>query len=255
MAITRAACRAVSCAFGLLLAPTFPRGALAQTPPAGGPNAEPATVSGVIVDTSGAPIFYAVVTVVGQEGRATTDAQGRFTLSPVEPGPQLLAVRALGYKPEVIALSPKPGETLREKLTLSRYGLTLSALTVTATQEPPGRLAGFYQRREVGLGKFLTREDIDRVPTMDVQQLFQGMAGVEIENVSGTPEVVFPRCGAFDVFLDGTRLHGGDPNEILSEFNPSDLEAIEVYRGPSELPAEFMAGDNCAAVVLWSRTH
>jgi hypothetical protein len=254
MATTRATRRALAGAIGVLLAQALPRCAPAQNLPAGGPNPAPAAVAGMIVDSAGAPIFYAIVSVVGEPERATTDSGGRFHLGSLEPGPKLLAVRALGYKPEALALALRPGETVNRKFTLTKSGLTLSPLNVVAKPEPTGRLAGFYERREIGLGKFLTREDIDRVPTMDVAQLFQGMSGVRIENVSGTPEVVFPRCGAFDVFLDGTRLHG-DANEILSEFNPADLEAIEVYRGPSELPAQFLVGDNCAAIVLWSRTR
>jgi hypothetical protein len=252
MGVTQAAYRVLVGACGLLVAQSLPRCALAQNAAGGRANAAPAAVEGVIVDSTGAPIFYAVVTVVGEPGRATTDSEGRFHLSPVSPGPQLLAVRALGYEPAAVALSPKPGETLREKFTLSKRGVTLSALTVVAKPEPPARLAGFYRRRDLGLGKFLTREDIDRKPTNDVQELFLGMPGVQVQNVNGTSWVVFPRCGRFAVYLDGELLHG-DPNEILSEFNPTDLEAIEIYRGPSELPPQFTE-DNCAAIVLWSRT-
>jgi hypothetical protein len=37
-----------------------------------------------------------------------------------------------------------------------------------------------------------------------------------------------------------------------------EVEAIEVYRGPSELPAEFhgfYGGGNCGAVVVWTRRN
>jgi outer membrane receptor protein involved in Fe transport len=53
------------------------------------------------------------------------------------------------------------------------------------------------------------------------------------------------------VYVDGFRVPG-DPGDALSMINAADVEGIEVYRGPSELPAEFMS-DDCAAIVIWTR--
>ncbi len=249
MATSRLTRRALLGAIGLLLSQPLSTAIPAQNPRAA---TAPATVSGTIVDSTGAPVYYAVVTVEGLALRTTTDSAGRFRLEPVPPGDRILSVRALGYQAATLGIALKPGQEYDQRLALRRVNVNLTELTVLGRPEPPGRLAGFYQRKQMGFGKFLTRDDIDRRPTNDVRDLFFGMAGVQIRSVNGTPWVVFPRCGRFAVFLDGQRLHG-DPNELLSEFNPHDLEAVEIYRGPSELPAEFME-NNCAAVVLWSRT-
>ncbi len=41
--------------------------------------------------------------------------------------------------------------------------------------------------------------------------------------------------------------------EVINSVSPADIEAIEVYKGPSGLPGEFNQGDNCGAIVIWTR--
>jgi len=41
--------------------------------------------------------------------------------------------------------------------------------------------------------------------------------------------------------------------EMLSRINPGDIEMIEIFRGPSELPPEFNDG-NCGAIAIWTRS-
>jgi hypothetical protein len=243
--------RAAAGALGMWLATSGQQAALAQNSPADTTGAGPAVIAGQIVDTADSPIFYAVVTLEGEHRSATTDSAGHFRLGPVPPGPRILLVRALGYQPATLAVILKPGETLAERYALRRVNVTLSTLTVVGKPEPPGRLAGFYQRKRLGLGLYLTRADIDRRFTNSIPSLFEGKLGIRVLHVAGMDRVVFPRCGRFAVYLDGFVQHG-NPNEILNMLNPADLAGIEIYRGPSELPAEF-TDNNCAAVVLWTR--
>ena len=41
--------------------------------------------------------------------------------------------------------------------------------------------------------------------------------------------------------------------EVINSVSPADIEAIEVYKGPSGLPGEFNQGDNCGAIVIWTK--
>ena len=41
--------------------------------------------------------------------------------------------------------------------------------------------------------------------------------------------------------------------EMLSRVNPGDVELIEIFRGPGELPPEFNDG-NCGAIAIWTRS-
>ena len=208
------------------------------------------------MDTAGVPIPHSVVSVVGQPLRAITDSAGRFRLEGVSPGMRLFAVRALGYRPLMWALTLAPGQIAHGRIGLHRIDLAvvLPELTVVGEQYVSSRMAGFYQRRQLGFGHYLDREAIERRNASDMTDLLLGMAGVRVYQDPGDPtkrQVAFLRCGRIGVYVDGFRLWG-DVGENLRLLNPSDVEAMEIYKGAGELPAEFMS-DDCAAIVIWTR--
>jgi len=44
----------------------------------------------------------------------------------------------------------------------------------------------------------------------------------------------------------------GKVGKILERISPSDIEMMEIFRGPGELPGEFNNG-NCGAISIWTR--
>ncbi len=66
------------------------------------------------------------------------------------------------------------------------------------------------------------------------------------------------------VWIDGLRI---EPTEILPAggltslnswtraIHPIDIEAIEVYRTPAEIPAQYNTGGNaaCGVILIWTR--
>lgn len=58
------------------------------------------------------------------------------------------------------------------------------------------------------------------------------------------------RNSSTQLFLNGTRIQ--DVPTELGLLRLSDIEAVEVYRGPTELPAEAV-GNGCAAIFVWTR--
>ena len=54
-------------------------------------------------------------------------------------------------------------------------------------------------------------------------------------------------------YLDGGRFRP-DPEVGINEILGSEVIAVEVYRGPSETPAEFLdSGSRCGVIVIWTR--
>ena len=59
------------------------------------------------------------------------------------------------------------------------------------------------------------------------------------------------------VWQDGLRIYtpgrGGSPPD-LNDYPVSQLEAIEIYRGEAETPADLGGtGAGCGTIVLWTR--
>jgi hypothetical protein len=65
-----------------------------------------------------------------------------------------------------------------------------------------------------------------------------------------------PICRQVNLYLDGLLLskNAGVPLPDIDQFVPVEwVEAIEVYRRPSEIPAEFLGNAACGVVAIWTR--
>jgi hypothetical protein len=71
-----------------------------------------------------------------------------------------------------------------------------------------------------------------------------------VQNVRGAPaNECLPR-----LFVDGTRVTYDAMNDINSVVNPNQIEALEVFRGPSEIPVEFNDNNSaCGVILIWTR--
>jgi len=140
-----------------------------------------------------------------------------------------------------------------------------------------GRMMAFEERRRMGMGRFLTREDLakrDNALLSDVLRM-TGIplmrrptrcgGGFSVASNRGTGSIrKLPRCGGqpmpagcyMAVYLDGVRLWAlgqVDPTNIDS-FAPRDLEGVEVYRGSARAPVEYSGTDHaCGVILLWTR--
>ncbi len=64
-------------------------------------------------------------------------------------------------------------------------------------------------------------------------------------------------CVNANIYVDGMRVVRDNQafRESIDNFvSPSEIAAMEVYRGPSEVPAEFGGSvGGCGAIVIWTR--
>jgi hypothetical protein len=179
-----------------------------------------------------------------------TDPQGAFRLSDVRPGRYLLEVSALGYRSvsqEVVIQGASPFEM---RVGLSPEALALEGVVATVVRSPRLAAGGFYDRRQLGLGDFMERGDIERRAALRVSDLLAGFAGVQIRSAPrGNLGLVSFRGGCRpDLVLDGLNLGPNlSPDEVLQV---GDLEAIELYRGPGA-PIQYTRS-SCGALLFWT---
>lgn len=155
-------------------------------------------------------------------------------------------------------------------------------------------LQGFVERREKGWGQFLARDQIEERDVGTMADILRSVPGVTVVKhpahlgwylirinraapalrsffrrddclrssagcQEGDPERLAQEQvtgGCPPVFyVDGAKVHdAGYVTEILNVTSPVGIEAIEVYRGAGEMPAEFGGSDaRCGVVVIWTR--
>jgi hypothetical protein len=53
------------------------------------------------------------------------------------------------------------------------------------------------------------------------------------------------------ILVDGSPVAGADVDEMVE---PQDINGIEIYRGPSEVPGRWMANrSSCGLIVIWTK--
>ena len=149
----------------------------------------------------------------------------------------------------------------------------------------------YFRRRRIGFGQFISREDIQRRNPFRTIEILQAQPGIRTSihppGAAYGSVVAFARCHEFppkiNVYIDGRKLmpegggmgtesvsqqmrndNSGDDalakrrramasvGEMLDRIPPGDIELIEIFRGPGELPGEFNDG-NCGAISIWTR--
>jgi outer membrane receptor protein involved in Fe transport len=133
----------------------------------------PPSVYGVVRDAaSSAPIPGVQLSIEGLAVRAVSDSAGRYRITGVSPGPQILAARRIGYAVARVHVTVPASGSVVQHISMAPAALRLHALVVTA--DPAGRARG-----ELGTASVVDREAI-------ANQNATSLAGV-LELVPGVP--------------------------------------------------------------------
>lgn len=227
---------------------------------------------GAVQDFSGAALEGAEVELLGLARKAITGESGAYHLAGIEPGRYWVVVRRIGYEPLRVALTFEPGWDREIVFQLDARPQRLADIEVTSEDLAWQRkYLEFEWRARTGWGRFLTRDDIEQArPTYlsDVVQRY--LPGVSFRGFDRAPFVTdffsadWGRNGAIGwsyvsrgvtecspaVSVNGTTPFGG---WAVNDFEPGDVEAIEVYRRSRDIPLELQraSGGGCGLVVIW----
>jgi Carboxypeptidase regulatory-like domain len=239
-------------------------------------------VRGHVRSPEGAPIAGAEVALAASDSEAVTGGDGAFRLGGLPAGRHRLRIRAVGFRPlDVGFLLSDAVRSLDTTLTLHRPLQTLDSLVVNAqpTTFMAGKMEEVEQRRKLGFGRFLTRAELHDPLRGDLAMQLRrfaritlvalpwecggGLAAAAWDRGSAPTKVI---CGPFVlpycflmVYLDGALYWSPSmgtmrPPPDLDRFNMLDLEAVELYRSPSELPIEYTGPEAaCGVLLLWTR--
>lgn len=217
-----------------------------------------ATITGTVRTADNTPVAGASVMVPGVSQRATTDANGSYSLDGLPLGTQNVTVRRLGFTPTVIAVDLTSREVQRVDAVLNEFGVLIDPLYVIAQRDRALALIGFTARRSQGLGSYATRQDFQRNNPTFLSDIVRGMRGIRVDYTDGRR--VLRGIGQGDdclhLVVDGVHQESEIPGDLDDIVLPQHVAAVEVYRG-SAVPAQFENGltRGCATIVVWTRTR
>jgi hypothetical protein len=190
---------------------------------------------------------------------AVSDSAGRFLFAPREPGRYRIEATRIGYVHAERRVQVGTGDTIVVELQMTTDPVRLAPVDV----DPRDRYlisTGFFERMKSGTGDFRTAEQIERRNTHSIIDILSSMRGVRIQRVGWRSEVYLasPQCLP-QIVLDGVTIRWGGrlPGIVqpLDEVvNGAHVAALEVYRGGSGAPTEFV-GPNaaCGVILIWTR--
>ena len=210
---------------------------------------------GRISDSVGVAISAAQISVLPGNHRWTvTSDSGMFRFDGLAAGANLFAVRRFGFEPMTFTAVLKPAKMHRVKVVMSESSQRLPAVTVTDSAPAARWLDAFNARRAKRVGTFITRAEFQRWEPKTSMDILRSVPGVEIARIRGVNRVIFTRTashrGAATMYVHGSPFGGQ-----IDDFPVEDIEAIEIYKGVSEIPAEFdrIGRDVCAVINIWTR--
>jgi hypothetical protein len=248
-------------------------------------------VRGVLYDDeTGAPVRGTVMLVDPAKDApvvySPTDSLGQFSLQAANGVYQIAAIRP-GYT-SVLSV-PVPFEngdqlTIRIPIAVSgdpqhRIGVVerLKAGQSPARSVDANRRAsndnGFQNRRTLGMGMQFDRTRLEKSNVATLGEFLQGIPGLSVTDPTSASSMQVTRGGGAGLvstgsngmaachigwFVDGHRMDIAgrvDPaTDALGSMQLSGIDAVEVFRGVSEMPPEFAAPDlRCGAVAIWTR--
>ena len=189
-----------------------------------------ATVRGVVLDETGAPLPGASVWLKGTTVGAGTNAKGEFVLALRKSGQQILCFSFTGYKPQEYVWEGKEDADLTIRLEPARNSLDEVVITGTRTPKP---------LKEVPvLTRVVSEREIKQINPLDFRNLLEfALPGLQFGTAHGSnlPTLKFQGAeGGYVLFLvDGERIggEGSNGNIDFERIDVDNIARIEVVKG------------------------
>ncbi|HET7461258.1 MAG TPA: carboxypeptidase regulatory-like domain-containing protein [Longimicrobium sp.] len=251
------------------------------------------TLSGVVRGAGGQTLAGATVRF-GEQAPVSTDGQGRFRMRAPPPREYAVRVThpELGTRTTRVTLTAGGGEVdLRPGPDGSLAATVQKVVQLAAVQAQARNLTldiqGFYERQRHGQGIFLNEERLQRnkagrltdvlrgvpgirvvryVPrdSLNARQRFEMRSGMDVDeqyriaSSRGNTAIINGQGPCWmDVYVDGVQVQNWNPNtsQSLDSFPLAHVQAVEVYRGASEIPEAYkQAWSACGVVLLWTKS-
>ena len=214
------------------------------TPP---PLTGTASLTGVVRGPGGIAVAEARLRVLGTNGVAVSDTAGRYTLTDLPSGTQILEVKRIGYLLLQLPVELRGGRTSSQDLQLRRI-VTLDSMKVLARRT---LYRDFERNRKTNaFGRFLSEEDIERRHATEAGDLVRGVPGFYVSGYGYDARVKSLRGAALGGCSANIVIEGMEYQDI-NLLSPSSIGAMEFYREGEPGPVEYH--NPCGLIVIWLR--
>ena len=206
------------------------------------------TVTGRVIDESGAGLPGASVTVKGTSRGTTTNTDGNYSIS-IPSNNATLVYSFIGYVAQEVSV----GNRSVVNLTLATDVKTLQEVQVNIGYGTAAR------QDVVGSIAIAGRKEFGNVNVQNSSQLIQGkISGVQVVNNDGLPgsgtKIVVRGTGSLTssdplYVIDGIQSDGG----VFNSLNPQDVENITVLKDASSIAIYGAKGANGVVIVTTRR--
>jgi len=211
-----------------------------------------AELAGTVRGLSGEPFKGVQVRVRDARSAAVTDSAGRFVLSGLPAGTQILVVRHPGYTLAETPVELRPDRRVEQVVLLVRP-LTLEAIQASAAAMD---LEAFDASRRTNLsGQFLTQEQIvKRKHATETVDLFDDLLGFTPFGRGPTARVIsnLALANQHECTSASVIIQGRDGRRI-NDVTPGQIAGIEAYADGEFVPGRFAGQADCGVVVIWLR--
>jgi len=238
---------------------------------------------------SNAPIAGAEVVLLPRGTQAVTDAKGQFRFDALPSGYVMIHVRRIGFAPDSLGVQLPLSAPIDVELRETVQQLDTVSVSTRENVLPRGKLAGFYERKRFGIGRFVEQRDMENMLTRRLADIIvakmpgtravrssRGGMAAYIATVRMAPEAITsamkgatrpPPCYP-DIYLDGVAVYssgsernlpaGAKDSEIVlfdvNTIDPAQVSAIEFYGGAAQMPAQYnRTGSACGALLIWTK--
>lgn len=213
--------------------------------------AQTGTIAGTVTDQAGTPLQGVQVVLVGTQRGIASTADGRFILPNVPAGERQVRAIMLGFRAETRTVQVPANATVTVEFRLTPSAVALDEIVITGT-------AGGTERRALGnvVAGIRAAEVVEFAPVRDVQSLLNARApnvlitpgtgqvgsGSQIR-IRGSSSLSLSNTPL--LYVDGVRVenaqNSGPVNQAfgssvisrINDFNPDDIESIEIIKGPA----------------------
>jgi hypothetical protein len=136
----------------------------------------------VVADSTEEELAGAEIVLPGLNRLAVTGANGSFRFNDIPAGSHRVTIRRPGFAPVTADIGFTENQSVDQRIVLGRAQATLAPVAITAASSVN---ASFDEHRKLGLGKFLTREELDKQQGRPLGMILGATPSMGVATTSG----------------------------------------------------------------------